>query len=89
MPELSRFYGIIIRMYAEPDAPHHKPHLHAYYQDNVAVYALDPIVLIAGSVPRRQRRLIETWVSLHQSELLENWNRLQQGRKPFLIDPLS
>ena len=45
MPELSRFFGIIIRMYAEPFAPHHQPHLHAYYQEAVAVYGLDPVEL--------------------------------------------
>jgi hypothetical protein len=35
MPEIARFLGIIIRMYAEPSAPHHRPHFHAYYQDAV------------------------------------------------------
>jgi len=41
MPEIARFFGIIIRMYAEPGAPNHRPHLHAYYQDTVAIYTLD------------------------------------------------
>ena len=40
MPEISRFFGIIIRMYAEPNAPHHRPHFHAYYQGDVGVYAI-------------------------------------------------
>jgi hypothetical protein len=48
MPELSRFFGIIIRMYAEPFAQHHRPHFHAYYGESVAVYALDPLELISG-----------------------------------------
>jgi len=38
MPEISRFFGIIIRMYLEVGAAHHTPHFHAYYQDEVAVY---------------------------------------------------
>ena len=37
MPELSRFFGIIIRMYMEVGSPHHLPHFHAYYQDEEAV----------------------------------------------------
>jgi hypothetical protein len=37
MPELSRFFGIIIRMYSEAGTSHHVPHFHAYYQDEVAV----------------------------------------------------
>ncbi|MBI3362021.1 MAG: DUF4160 domain-containing protein [Chloroflexi bacterium] len=89
MPELARFYGIIIRMFAEPDAPHHTPHFHAYYQDDMAVYSLDPIELIAGSLPQRQRRLVEAWAELHKDELLADWKRLQAGQKPEPIPPLE
>jgi hypothetical protein len=88
MPELSRFFGIIIRMYAEVSAPHHEPHLHAYYQDDVAIYTLDPVALIAGYLPTRQRRLVEEWVALHQTELLMPWEQLQTGHKPSPIEPL-
>ena len=89
MPELSRFFGIIIRMYMEAGAPHHIPHFHAYYQDDVAVFSLDPVDLIAGSLPRRQRRLVEAWAELHQAELAGNWQRLQSGQPPLPIAPLS
>jgi hypothetical protein len=51
MPELCRFHGIILRMYMEVGAPRHTPHFHAYYQDDVAVYGIDPVELIAGSLP--------------------------------------
>ena len=88
MPEISRFFGIIIRMYAEPNAPHHRPHFHAYYQGDVGVYAIDTIELIAGQLPRRQQRLIEAWIELHHEEWLSDWERLQAGRVPFKIDPL-
>ena len=89
MPEICRFFGIIIRMYAEPQAPHHRPHFHAYYQDDVGVYAIDTIELIAGQLPRRQHRLVEAWAELHQRELLADWERLQSGQIPFKIDPLQ
>jgi hypothetical protein len=89
MPELSRFFGIIIRMYAEPFAPHHLPHLHAYHQEAVAVYGLDPVELISGSLPLRQQRLVEAWAEMHQDELLEDWRLLQQGRRPQPIAPLQ
>ena len=89
MPELSRFFGIIIRMYMEADVPHHTPHFHAYYQDDVAVFSLDPIELIAGSLPRRQKRLVEAWAELHQAELVADWERLQTGESPDPIDPLA
>ena len=88
MPEIARFFGIIVRMYAEPNAPHHRPHFHAYYQDTVAVFGIDSVELIAGELPRRQQRLVEAWAELHQDELLADWEQLQSGRPPFKIDPL-
>lgn len=88
MPELSRFFGIIIRMYAELDNPHHCPHFHAYYQNHMAVYSIDPVEMLGGALPRRQQRLVEAWIELHQGELLENWERLQAGELPYKITPL-
>jgi len=89
VPELSRFFGIIIRMFWELGTPHHLPHFHAYYQDDVAVYGIDPIEMVEGSLPRRQRRLVEAWAELHQSELIDDWRRLQTGQKPVSIEPLK
>jgi len=89
MPELSRFFGIIIRMYMEAGEPHHLPHFHAYYQDDMAIFSLEPIDLIAGSLPRRQRRFVEAWAELHQEELLADWQLLHAGQLPLPIDPLD
>ncbi len=89
MPELCRFFGIIIRMYWEANEPHHTPHFHAYYQDDVAVFGIDPIELVVGSIPRRQQRLIEAWAELHQAELIADWQRLHAGQVPLPIQPLK
>ena len=89
MPELSRFFGIIIRMYAEFGGRHHKPHFHAYYQEHVAVFAIEPIGTISGAFPKRQRRFVEAWAELHKKELVKDWQRLQAGRKPDPIKPLQ
>ena len=89
MPELTRFFGIIIRMYAEADAPHHSPHFHAYYQEMAAVFGIEPVELISGAMPRRQQRLVEAWAELHQDELLDDWRRLQTGQRSLPIEPLS
>jgi hypothetical protein len=80
--------GIIVRMFAEPAAPHHRPHLHAYYQDDVGIFAIDTVELIGGELPRRQRRLVEAWTEIHQTELLAAWDRLHGGRLPGKIEPL-
>jgi hypothetical protein len=55
MPEISRFFGIIIRMFAEDKAQHHRPHFHAFYQEHAVSYALDPIELLEGSLPIPQK----------------------------------
>jgi hypothetical protein len=89
MPELSRFFGIIIRMFSEPSERHHTPHFHAYYQDHDAVFSIAPVALIAGSLPQRQQRLVEAWAELHREELLADWESLEQGRRPKPINPLQ
>jgi hypothetical protein len=75
-------------MFAEPGAPHHVPHFHAYYQDSVGIFSFDPVEMIAGSLPRRQRRLVEAWAELHQAALASAWTELQAGRKAAPVEPL-
>ena len=89
MPEISRFFGIIIRMFMEAGAAHHTPHFHAYYQEHVGVFSLDPVDLMAGELPRTQRRLVEAWAELHHEELTADWERLQSGQRPLPIAPLQ
>ena len=89
MPEISRFFGIVIRMFAEAGGPHHHPHFHAYYQDEVAVFGVDPIEIIDGTLPRRQTRLVQAWAELHQEELRADWARLLDGHLPVPIEPLA
>lgn len=73
----------------EAGVQHHRPHFHAYYQDNVAVYGINPVELISGELPKRQQSLIEAWAELHQDALLEDWRRLQAGQLPQPIAPLQ
>ncbi len=89
MPELSRFFGIIIRMFAEPSARHHVPHFHAYYGEHVAVFSISPVALMIGFLPQRQQRLVEAWAELRADELSADWQLLEQGRKPSPITPLQ
>ncbi len=88
MPEICRFFGVIIRMFAEPGAPHHISHFHAYYQNYMAVFSIDTVELISGDLPHKERRLVEAWAELHRGELIENWERLQLGQLPYKIAPL-
>ncbi len=76
-------------MFVEPDVPHHRPHFHAYYQEDSAVYAVDLIQCIGGGLPVTQRRLVEAWAELHREELLKDWQLLQSGQPPMKIAPLQ
>jgi len=89
MPELSRFFGIIIRMFMEIETQHHVPHFHAYHGSSVGIFSIEPVELIVGDLPRRQQRFVEAWAELHQMELKEDWALLQSGKKPRRIAPLS
>jgi hypothetical protein len=89
VPEISRFFSIIIRMYAEPSHVHHTPHFHAYYQEFSAVVGINPIGLITGYLPQRQLRLVEAWAELHQPELQSDWDDLLQGKLATPIKPLE
>jgi hypothetical protein len=89
MPEIARFFGIIIRMFAEYGVPHQSPHFHAYYQQHVGIFSIEPVELIAGSLPKRQMRFVEAWAELHQDELMKDWEKLQSGERPFSIEPLK
>jgi hypothetical protein len=88
VPELSRFFGITIRMFAEAGGSHHLPHFHVRYQDDEAVFRIEPFELIGGSIPARQASLVRTWATIHDAELRANWARLQLGEAPTPIKPL-
>lgn len=87
MPTLAMFYGIIIRMQSERGGKHHKPHIHCLYGDAEVVVALDGEVL-EGTFPSKQMKLLLAWMTIHEDELLANWNLLSEGEGYFKIDPL-
>jgi hypothetical protein len=73
MPEICRFYGIIIRMYLI-DHEHPPQHIHIKYGDYVAVMELTNLNIIEGTLPRKCRQLVREWAEIHQEELIEMWN---------------
>lgn len=88
MSEVSRLFGLVIRMYPEVGAMHHRPYFHATYQGTTVSVGIDVIELIRGQLPDRQRRLVELWADQHRQELLDNWRLLSEGDTPNKIDPL-
>lgn len=85
VPERSRFYGLVIRMFATDHVP---PHFHAYYGEyEVTVSIRDGVV--TGQFPARALRLLLEWRDLHEEELIANWDRLRDGGLPIPIAPLA
>jgi len=75
-------------MFVEAGGPHHRPHFHAYYNEEAAVFALDTVESLGGSLSRPQQRLVEAWAEIHRAELQRDWDLLQSGQPPVKIDPL-
>jgi hypothetical protein len=87
MPEISRFYGIVIRMYAGDHPP---PHFHAEYGEAAAQIDIRTGSIIEGNLPRRALRLAQDWAEIHRHELLENFAGLQLDTPRYRkIEPLS
>jgi hypothetical protein len=86
VPEISRFYGIVVKMYYNDHAP---PHFHAEYAEYQALLNIDTLALIAGKFPARALGLVVEWASLHQAELLEQWDKARNLEPLGKIKPLE
>jgi len=86
MPEVSEFFGITIVMHWD-EPHHHTPHFHALYAEHEASVDLEGEV-IAGHLPRRQLRFVQTWTDLHAVELEVDWKLAAEKQPLNRIDPL-
>ena len=86
MPELCRFYGIIIRIYFDDHSP---PHFHAFYGEDEALVGIDSLDVLHGSLPARAQSLVAEWASLRQVELQAAWARAKRLEPPGKIAPLE
>jgi hypothetical protein len=86
MPEVSRFFGIVIRMYFDEHMP---PHFHAIYAGDEIEVGIDPIAVRQGGLPQRALSMVIEWAALHQRELLADWERLRRDQPAVRIAPLE
>ena len=85
MPELSRFFGIVIRMYWDD---HNPPHFHAFYAGEQAIIDINSLTIIGGDLSPRALGLVVEWATLHRRELLADWHRAQRQEPLEKIEPL-
>ena len=72
MPVLSRFYGIVIRMYFQ-QAEHNPPHIHALYGDEMAAIDIQTGTVLEGYLPPKALAMVQEWVGIYQNDLLRIW----------------
>jgi hypothetical protein len=86
MPEIARFFGVVIKMLWDV---HNPPHFHAFYAGEEALVDINSLSLFAGRLSPRALGLVIEWATLHQQELLNDWRRAE-GQEPLLrIEPLT
>ena len=86
MGTISRFLGILIRMFFKD---HNPPHFHAYYQNYKATFNIETGKIMEGNLPKRQKKLVEKWAKRYKDELCSNWMLLQNDEQPDPIPPIK
>ena len=86
MPEISRFFGIIISIFYDD---HNPPHSHARYGDYDALIKIEDFAVIKGHLPPRALGLVVEWANIHKNELMENWKMAVENKSLFQIEPLK
>jgi len=86
MPQISRFFGIVIWMYYNE---HNPPHFHAQYGEFEALVRIDDLRILTGSLPARVMGLVTEWALKHQKELTDNWERSRRSEPLNPIEPLQ
>lgn len=86
MPEISRFFGIVIQMYYDDHSP---PHFHVRYAGQRALIAIDSLALIQGHLSPRALGLVMEWAAFHRAELMEDWQLAMSEAVLKPIKPLE
>jgi len=85
MPEISRFYGIVIAMFWDD---HNPPHFHARYGGSKAAIEIESLRILDGRLPPRALGLVVEWAAQHEDELMRNWEEARRSKPLQKIDPL-
>jgi len=86
LPEISRFYGIVIAMFFNEHAP---PHFHARYGDDKIAVEIETLKVLEGSIAPRALGLVMEWASQHKGELMHDWDMARNQKAPGKIEPLK
>ncbi|MBE0503758.1 MAG: DUF4160 domain-containing protein [Desulfuromonadales bacterium] len=88
MPTISMFYGILVSILYEDNERHHLPHIHVRYSGEKASISIADGLILAGSLPSRQLKMVQAWIEIHKDELYADWELAVSGEELFRIEPL-
>jgi hypothetical protein len=83
------FYGVIIYMYFFDDKKHSNPNIHAEYAEHSMAISIPDGEILAGSFPKKQLKMVQAWIVIHEDELMADWKLAINGHDLFRIDPLK
>ena len=83
MPEITRFYGIVIKMYFKPKE-HEPSHIHALYGEYMGEFNIRTMEMIQGDLPGKAIELVREWIACHQEELQKMWGQQRIEKLPPL-----
>lgn len=83
MPEITRFYGIVIKMFFKPKE-HEPSHIHALYGEYVGVFDLDSLKMTEGDLPQKAQDMVTEWLSMYQTSLKMMWETQKIDKLPPL-----
>ena len=73
MPEITRFYGIIIKMFFKPKE-HEPSHIHAIYGEYVGEFNIRTFEMLEGDLPPKAQELVTEWLQMYHNDLQEMWD---------------
>ena len=83
MPEIARFYGIVIKMFFKPKE-HEPSHMHALYGEYIGIFDLKSMEMTTGDLPAKAQELVKEWLAANQTELLKMWDTQKIEKLPPL-----
>ena len=83
MPVISRFYGMIIKMYFQ-QSEHNPPHFHVVYGEYIGAVDIQTLELMEGDLPAKALKLVREWAEIHRDELMKIWNTQEFTQLPPL-----
>jgi hypothetical protein len=83
------FYGLVIYMYVLDNQQHNEPHIHVKYQGEFTVLRIPDGEILAGNLPNKKLNLVKAWITIHEEDLLADWDLAVNGELPHKLEPLK